>query len=142
MFSARPYLFLSALIGVLALPALASLIYVKYTGDTTMRPLGITLANLTENSVTGTSAGITVQINWGKNTRSPNTKAQVELAINKSMSVYPVDFLVRLTETKGDRIQIYFLAGTNRLGPFSLQNVSSGIPAALAAYRTTTGKHP
>ncbi len=125
---------LPALIVIVALPAVASLLYYKLTGDPTLRPLGVTLASLTENNIEGYNNGITVQIDWGADAHSPNSRAQVKSVLQKAMSIYPVDFQVRLTETDGDSVQIYFLIDANRFGPYSLANAASGIGPALAAY--------
>jgi hypothetical protein len=125
---------LPVVIVIVALPAAASLLYYKLTGDPTLRPLGVTLASLTENNIEGYNNGITVQIDWGAGAQSPNTRTQVKAALQKAMSIYPVDFQVRLTETAGDTVQVFFLIDSSRIGPYSLGNVASGIEPALAAY--------
>ena len=70
----RPSYFFPMLILILTLPTAASLTYVNITGDQTMRPLGITIANLAGNLVNGSSRGVVVQINWGTDARSASSK--------------------------------------------------------------------
>ncbi len=127
-------LYLAGVILLVSLPAMGSLIYYRLTGDPTFRPLGITISSLTERLVGGTSGGITVQINWGDNANPPNSRQQVRQVLEKALSVYTVDFSLRFQDTGGDSIQIYFVTDNSRLGPYRLNNISSGIPAALAAY--------
>lgn len=126
-------LIVPALILATALPALASLAYFRFSGDVTFRPLGITTAKLAETRVSGVSRSITVQIEWGTDANSPNSQEQVKQALTKALNVYPGDFLVRFQEVEGNSVQVYFLVDRSRVGPYRLQNLSTGIPAAVAA---------
>jgi len=131
----RPSYFFPMLILVLTLPTAASLLYVKITGDQTMRPLGITLANLAENLIDGTSRGIIVQVDWGDQARAASTQTQVIQALQKSLDVYQVEYRVKIRPTSGNKIQVFYMVGKSKIGPYRLQNLSAGIPAAMSAYR-------
>ncbi len=117
-----------------ALPALLSLAYYKFTGDPTLRPLGVTLDSLAEVETKGYSGGVTVEINWGRDAQTPNSRAQVSRALEKALSIYPVDYRVRIREIPGDRVEVYFKTGSTRIGPYPLSNVAAGIPPVLDAY--------
>ncbi|MEE9427623.1 MAG: hypothetical protein V3V25_05675 [Paracoccaceae bacterium] len=134
MVKPRNNLFFAGVILLLSMPTVASVAYFKITGDPTFRPLGITVASLTENLVGGTSRGITVRIEWGESSNTSNSKEQVRLALEKAMSVYPIDFLIRFENTSSAAIEIFFVVDGAKIGPYQLQDVSSGIPAALAAF--------
>ena len=138
----RNNLFFAGVILLLSMPTVASVAYFKLTGDPTFRPLGITVASLTENLVGGTSRGITVRVEWGENSNTPNTKEQVRTALEKAMSVYPIDFLIRFQNTDSSAIGIFFVVDGADIGPYLLQNVSTGIPAALAAFGMRGLKNP
>jgi hypothetical protein len=131
----RPSYFFPLVILILTLPTAAMLTYVKVTGDQSLRPLGITLANLAENLTDGTSRGVIVQIDWGTLADSGSTKAQVKQALDKTLSAYAIEYRIKIRPTRGREIQVWFQVGNSRLGPYRLNNMSSGIPAALSAYR-------
>lgn len=131
----RPSYFFPMVILVLTLPTAASVLYVKITGDQTMRPLGITFAKMAENLIDGTSRGVIAQIDWGDAANSASSKTQVKLALQKALSVYQIEFRVKIRSVPGADIRVNFLVGKSRIGPYRLQDMSTGIPAALAAYR-------
>ncbi len=135
-------LFLAGLIFAVTLPAMSALIYYKISGDPTFRPLGITVASLTEGLIGSTSRGITVRIEWGENANTSTTQAQVYATLENALALYPMDFLVRFHNNNGSDIRVYFVVEGSRIGPYRLQNISSGIPAALAAFNMTKRQQP
>jgi hypothetical protein len=127
---------------IVALPALLSLAYYRFTGDPTLRPLGVTIESLTEAATPGYTSGITVEILWGRNATSPSSRAQISRALEKALSIYPVDYRVRIREKDGDRIEVYFKTGSSSIGPYSLANVAAGIPPVLEAYNLSNRSTP
>lgn len=127
-------IFLPAVIGVIALPTVAALLHFKLTGDPTSRPLGIDVANLTNTAADGKSAGINVDVRWGADVQTPNTKGEVKLALSNALGVYGIDYRVMVTDTAGATIEIFYVVGDVRIGPFRLGNAAAGISPALAAY--------
>ncbi len=128
-------LVLPVVIGVIATPAALSWAYYHFTGDPTLRPLGVTLNSLRQRRIPGFGAGITVEILWGEEAASPHDPQQVELALDKALRPYDVDYLIRITPAPGNRILAYFDVGANRLGPYGLADIASGIPPAIEALR-------
>ncbi len=122
-----------SLIFAALLPGATALAYYQITGDPTMRPLGITLSKLAENNTAGSATGLLVDIGWGRNTTTPNSRREVKAALEKALSVYGIDYIVRLRDTNGAQIEIFFKTGSVRLGPYRLADVASGIAPALAA---------
>ena len=131
-------LVIPALIAAAVTPGAAALIFYKVTGDPTMQPLGITLSKLAGRYTTGQTSGILVQVEWGRNANTPNTPEEVVAALEKSMGVYGIDFLVRVQDSKGDTIRIFFETGSSRIGPYNLADVASGIGPALAAFKMSS----
>ncbi len=129
----RLNLVVPVLIVAIGLPATLSWAYYKLTGDPTLRPLGVTLNSLRENDVAGYEAALVVTINWGRDTRSANTPRQVEAALRKALQVYQVDFQIRRRRVAGDHVSVFFDAGPNRFGPYSLVDIAAGIPVAVEA---------
>ena len=129
----RLSLVLPVLIVVIGLPATVSWAYYKFTGDPTLRPLGVTLSSLRESEVAGFEAAMVVTIDWGRDARSPNTPREVEGALHRALKSYQIDYQIRRRSVAGDRIHVYFDAGPNRFGPYSLADVAAGIPVAVEA---------
>ncbi len=130
----RANLIIFGMVLAVALPAALSYGYYSFTGDPTMRPLGITLASLSESGVPGFTGDIVVLIEWGRSARPLSTREEVKAALQAAMSVYPADTRIKLRETAGDRVRVFFLVGENRMGPYSLANVAAGIRPAIEAY--------
>ncbi|MGR3290509.1 MAG: hypothetical protein ACU0C9_04865 [Paracoccaceae bacterium] len=138
MFKTRYSYFFPVLIFVLVLPSALALLYVRLTGDQSMRPLGITLSNQTANTAGSAARGISVQIDWGVQANSPNSQQQVQQLLQNALSGYGIDYQIKIRDTADAKIEIYFVVEHSRLGPYRLQNIAEGIPAALAAYTIAT----
>lgn len=133
---------IAALIIAVTLPGAAALFYYQFTGDPTMQPLGITLSKLAEHETTGRVSGIVAEVEWGRAAKTPNTKEEVNQALQQALAVYGIDYRVRFIDRPGDRIIITFVAGANRFGPYHLANAASGIAPALAAFHLTEKPAP
>lgn len=138
----RISLLIPALIFVAVLPGASALLFYNVTGDPTMQPLAITFSKLAERNSNGDAAGIVVEVEWGANARSSNTRHQVQQTLEKAMSVYGIDYLVRIEDTTDDKISIFFVTASGRMGPYRLSNVASGISPAIAAYRLSDRSEP
>ncbi len=131
----RISLILPVMITIIALPATLSQLYYRVTGDPTMQPLSVTKSSMDAHEDPDGTRGILVQINWGINSTTPSTKAKVQKALQNTLATYAVDYRIKLYDTPGDKVQIYYLVNASKIGPYQIRDAASGIKAALAALR-------
>ncbi len=131
----RLNILIPTIILAVTLPEAIALGIYYYTGDPTLLPLGITKTGLSEAPVSQNTRAITVFIEWGANATTPNSRDQVGKALHQAMRIYEVEYRVRFKTVPGEAVRIHFLVDSNRIGPYALSNVASGIPLALAAFR-------
>lgn len=135
MAKTRIKLLVPALILAVTLPGALAVAYFKLSGDPTMQPLAITIKKLAEGNSNGQATGIIVEVGWGQLAKPSNTRQEVRQALHMAMSVYGIDYTIRFLDITGDKIAIFFITGSGRMGPYQLANVSSGIMPAIAAFR-------
>ena len=131
----HPKTLLSILAVSAGLPATLALMYYFYTGDQSLRPFGLTKHHSAAAPTNPAAPEILVHINWGQNSHNKMSQSETRAALAKALSVYNIEYRVKVTPNASDRSDVIYIVGRNRIGPFALHNAALGIPAALAAYR-------
>lgn len=131
----HPRLLMSILAVATGLPATLALMYYLYTGDQTLRPFGLTKHHTAAAPTNPATPEILVHVNWGQNADSVMTQAEIRTALAKALSVYDIEYRVKVAPNASGRSDVIYIVGHNQIGPFALHNAAQGIPAALAAYR-------
>ena len=124
---------LIAIIVVVVLPTAAALTWYWVTKDPTIRPLGITKQALVERTAKGGSM-LTIVIRFDPD---EDAKASEALGANimRALEAKGVIGSVKRLPVPGHEITVTYLIGASTLGPYSASRASSGINAAVGAYR-------
>lgn len=124
---------LIAIILVVVLPTAAALTWYWVTKDPTIRPLGITKQALVERTAQGGST-LTIVIRFDPD---EDTKASAALgnSIVRALEAKGVIGSVKRLPMQGQDMTVTYLVGASTLGPYSASQASSGINAAMGAYR-------
>lgn len=124
---------LIAIIAVVVLPTVAALTWYWVTKDPTIRPLGITKRALVEK--TAKKGGmLTIVIRFDPN---EDAKASEALGANivRALQAKGVIGSVKRLPVPGQDMTVTYLIGASTIGPYSASHASSGINAAVGAYR-------
>ena len=135
MASLRPSILLPILVVVAALPAAAALFLYKYTGDPSLRPLGVTKNSLSESDTPQAMLEILVRVDLGKDVATSASQDEVRQILGKALSIYNIDFRIQFRKIPGRNIAVTYIIRNNKIGPYPLHRASQGIPAALAAFQ-------
>ena len=133
----RISLFLPIMIAAIALPGTAAYLYFRYTQDPTLRPLGLTQEALAKTRNATEAFGITVRIDWGRESKFQNTPEHLELLIGRTLTSLDVEHHFRHEIVNGRHVRITYVVGQNRFGPFAPDHAADGIRASIAALRMT-----
>ena len=124
---------LIAIIVVVVLPTAAALTWYWVTKDPTIRPLGITKRALVERTAQD-GALLTIVIRF-----DPDEDAKASEALGNSivraLEAKGVIGSVKRLPTPGEDMTVTYLIGASSIGPYSASHASSGISAAVGAYR-------
>ena len=129
----RINLLLPAIIVAVALPGSLAYLYFKTTGDPTLRPLGITREELAATFSDEHVLDITVQVDWGVDTKFTTPRAEVQRVLSRALQAVNVDHHFRFKDVPGDAVLITYVVGYNRFGPYRPGQAADGIRAAVAA---------
>ncbi|WP_298905552.1 hypothetical protein [uncultured Aliiroseovarius sp.] len=124
---------LIAIIVVVVLPTAAALTWYWVTKDPTIRPLGITKRALVERTAQD-GALLTIVIRFDPD---QDGKASDALGANivRALEAKGVIGSVKRLPMQGQEMTVTYLVGASTLGPYSASHASSGINAAVGAYR-------
>ncbi|WP_282181926.1 hypothetical protein [Aliiroseovarius marinus] len=124
---------LIAIIVVVVLPTAAALTWYWVTKDPTIRPLGITKRALVERTAQD-GALLTIVIRF-----DPDEDAKASEALGNSivraLEAKGVIGSVKRLPAPGQEMTVTYLIGASSIGPYSASQASSGISAAVGAYR-------
>ncbi len=132
---ARINLLLPAMIVAVALPGSSAYLYYRATKDPTLRPLAVTKEELAKTRGESHVVDIVVQIDWGRDVQASISRPDLERAIARTFDAFAVDHRFRHTDVAGDSVQITYVVGPNRYGPYTPPSAAQGIRAAVAAMK-------
>lgn len=124
---------LIAIILVVTLPSIAALSWYVVTKDPSVRPLGITKRAL-EDHGTDEGSSLTVLIRF-----DPDEDAHASSALGEkiayALGAKGVIGDIERHPVPGKEMTVTYLIGASTIGPYLASDASSGINAAVAAYR-------
>ncbi|MDE9450027.1 hypothetical protein J3R80_06040 [Aliiroseovarius sp. Z3] len=124
------------IIGVIALPSVAALVWYHHTRDPTLRPLGITKAALSEHEVTRSSE-VVAHLFWNATGETGLSKDFAQSLV-QAFDIKQVDLRVIVTDSNGADTTVLFTVGASRIGPFPKDRAVKGVNAAIAAFHMLT----
>ncbi|WP_114287064.1 hypothetical protein [Candidatus Halocynthiibacter alkanivorans] len=117
-------------------PALITMALYYITKNPDFRPLSLTKESLTEYRGETGGPGLTVEVVLpiGATLRMP--REEFEQMLRNSFSMYGTGARFVYSEEYGLKApQVTYVAGASRIGPYSPNNLASGIKAAAAAFQ-------
>jgi hypothetical protein len=135
MAQVRRSFLLPMLVVAVAMPAAAALSFYKFTGDPSLRPLGVTKNSLDAGAAPQAMLEILVRVDWGRDLAGSLQQDDVRQLLGKALSIYDIDFRIQFRKVSGRDVGVTYLIGRNAIGPYRLHNASQGIPAALSAFQ-------
>ena len=125
------YVFL--IIAVIVAPTAVALGWHLFTGDPTVRPLGITREALRDFGIPSTGGEIVAYVDWPP---GAGQTARKRLADDLRVSFASKGVDVRLVfREAGGSVRVTYVIGKSVLGPYSRARAAEGIGAAVEAYR-------
>lgn len=119
-----------------ALPTIGALTYYSFTGDPTVRPLGISKQALDRFiPSSGAELEIRVILNWGEQNRLRQNQDEVIALIGRNLDSYDVDYSFQFLPVPGPEVSLYYQVRGSRIGPYAIARAAEGIPAAISALR-------
>ncbi|MCA0041978.1 hypothetical protein [Celeribacter litoreus] len=130
----------SILIGLLTIfivtPAVMSLIAYLITGNPSLRPLGITFERLIEAGQINDKSAIIALVEIGTEAESASPQSEYKAALEITFSRLETDVQVQFRTIKGSRaVNITYIVGESRIGPFPANRAAEGVIAATEAAR-------
>ncbi len=132
MFTTRKVNLLVVIIAVVALPSVAALAWHYFTDDPTLRPLGITKADLVKQDATG-SFEVIAHVFWDSRAERQSSSAFTQSLV-KAFNVKGVDLNVFVTESATNGTTVLFQVGASRIGPYPKDAAVKGVNAAVTAH--------
>ncbi|SPF79156.1 hypothetical protein ALP8811_03093 [Aliiroseovarius pelagivivens] len=124
---------LIAIIVVVVLPTVAALAWYAVTKDPTIRPLGITKQALVEQtSDDGAMLTIVIRFDPDEDTK---TSELLGTKIAYAFEAKGVVGSVKRLPVPGNEMTVTYLIGASTIGPYPASHASTGINAAVGAYR-------
>ena len=126
---------------LLAAPALGFRVLSYFSDDPYLQPLDLTVEGLAKVGDGPESRHTTVEVNvgWGRQYSGAITQDHLKNVIATSLESQTSYYKFRFHDVPGRRINVSFLVGNNRYGPFAPGGMVDGIDAALIALRMTNG---
>jgi hypothetical protein len=131
------YIFLFAACLVVTLPALGLGVLSYFTNNPYPRPLAITREKLAGIEGQTQFISIFVYVDWGRERTGGATKADLSQMISNTLEFRTSDYVLKFKEVPGDGIDVTFVVGPNRYGPYPPGRMIEGIVLALAALDMT-----
>lgn len=124
-------------ISLFAMPALGSLFLYNITGNPYLRPLAISRESLATFDGPTRTISIEVNVQYGVERSVSPSKEKLRQAIIKAFSGHTEAFHFKFVESSGDGIEVTFVVGPNRYGPYPPGSMSKGMIPALEALKYT-----
>jgi hypothetical protein len=134
MLAQRGIGYLATITTLIVLPTVCALLWYFWTGDPTIRPLGLTREALRSYIGGGDTAGVTVLVDWDAVHTGAVTREQMQRALENAFRAKGVYVQVAFRESTGGTRVIY-IVGSSVIGPFPQARAAEGINAAVEAYR-------
>lgn len=126
----------------IVLPAAVSLIAYFITKDPNLRPLSITLDNLTEAGFIESSGEIIAVISIGDNAPQHASKKEYANALRSTFEILKTEVKVQFRNVPNSSdISVTYLVGLSRIGPYPITQAASGVKAAVRAERLVKAHH-
>jgi len=134
----RPVLWMTGLIGVIAFPMVASLVYFQISRDPSLRPLGVTqeAERAYERGASGESRPleITVRVHWAPGHTGGHTHLSLREAFHKSFESKGITAVDVRFLTGRDRTTVTYVIGSSTIGPVPVEQAAQGVNAAVDAF--------
>ncbi|MCK0126691.1 hypothetical protein MWU76_20035 [Gelidibacter sp. F2691] len=114
-------------------PTAAALTWYAVTKDPTIRPLGITKTALEKQASIG-GAELTILIKYDPAEGAMASEA-LGVKIANAFEAKGVEGEVKLRRVQGHEMSVTYLVGASTIGPYRASQATSGINAAVGAYR-------
>ena len=117
-------------------PALIAMALYYVTKNPDFRPLSLTKESLTEYRGESGGPGVTVEVVLPTGTTLRMPREEFEQMLLNSFSMYGTGARFVYSEKYGLKApQVTYVAGASRIGPYTPNNLASGIKAAAAAFQ-------
>ena len=126
----------------LAAPALTIRFISSYYNAPHLQPLGITKENLAavEGGKQGDGmASIDVRIGWGRDFKGKLTQEKLRQLIEETLDHQTEYYHFMFDDMPGEEIEVTFVVGGNRYGPYPPSRMIDGMTPALIALRMNNG---
>ncbi|MDJ0825070.1 MAG: hypothetical protein QNJ16_06150 [Rhodobacter sp.] len=130
-----PWLF--ALVVVAALPAIGAYLYYHYTKDPLLQPLGITRESLAEIEGPTEFVSIITHVDWGRDVSDTLSRNKLRELVRSAFATRTDDVVFRFNDVPGDEIEITFVVGPNRFGPYRPSQLIDGVIPSTVALQMT-----
>lgn len=127
---------------LLATPAVSLRILSIYINAPYLQPLALTqegLAAAGEGEDGGGFTRIDVHVGWGRDWNGGMTQDQLRNVIAVTLNPQTEFYHFEFDDQPGEKIDVTFVVGPNRYGPYPPGRMITGIRSALAALRLTNG---
>ncbi|SFJ55250.1 hypothetical protein [Celeribacter neptunius] len=114
-------------------PAVLALTAYFITKNPSLRPLGITVDRLSEAGQLENNGLIIAVVDIGSESRKASSKTQYEAAIEKAFNQLNAEVRVKFRTIPGSNVNVTYLVGESRIGPFPASRASEGILPAIEA---------
>lgn len=129
------------IIVLLAAPAIGVRILSNYSDDPYLQPLALTKKRVAEQErkqrVDG-PARIDVLVNWGRETTGTLTQDHLEKLLTDTLAQQTQHYNLIIHDRPGKEIDVMFVVGPNRYGPYPPGLMISGLNSALIALRMSS----
>lgn len=122
-------------------PAVLALSAYVLTKNPSLRPLGITVEQLSEAGQLADKSLITAVVDIGGNAKSTLSKSDIEKSLKTTFERRNTEVRVRFRKVSGrSDIRITYIVGESVIGPFDAARAAQGIGAATDAERLLTAQ--
>lgn len=84
-------------------------------------------------------ARIDVHVNWGRDWTGATTKEELYDVIAGKLKIRTEFYRVEFIDLPGTQVDVTFIVGSNRYGPFAPNQMAAGIAPAVMALKMTAG---
>ncbi|PTQ70129.1 hypothetical protein [Celeribacter persicus] len=117
-------------------PAILALTAYFITQNPSLRPLGITVERLTEAGQLENKSLIIAVVDIGAETKATTTKDQYRTALETAFARMEAEVQVKFRSIPGSSgVNVTYLVGESRIGPFPIARAAAGVAAATQAER-------
>lgn len=117
-------------------PAILALTAYFVTRNPSLRPLGITVERLTEAGQIENKSLIIAVVDIGQEAKATSTRDQYKTALETAFARMEAEVQVKFRTIPGSReVNVTYLVGESRIGPFPIARAAAGVAAATQAER-------